>query len=572
VIEDVKNVVLAWRSRGEFIDLEVYYCLGSALLLAEAVKQGGIIHSNDAEIVLSTVRDALYITPLEENIASILKALSSLRDIAPHFFVSCLREASEYSALEEDTVNFIYNSIIEILGKHLDKLEKHVWPLLDAVMTCSKLLTYAPLRYLDELKIEELIKRITELIEKLKDHRQLHALAHAYVTGHLLDLLAIAGVAGRSLELGIDLVKKAEELIEILKHIEQEEPDVDTKKYIIESFSLLKNVKEAFKGLVKDLKGGLLTGLGLIYLLDFELEKAREKFKDATEIFHELGEIPNYLSCRRRDINCSVLGSKTINELSNVMKEYDDLWQTTVKFMEYRLRYLEKALEILVNYIVYLAIKGKREDIYSVLDDYEWLLKRDPFEYALIKLLLKYFDIDVETPSSNEVEILLSEHESDWYNSNSELIEKALRGDKKAIKELKTRVKDLLKGYKERALQSGRLRGLLEPGDIENLYKDLLGFIDKRDISDVVTLCRPGDVGARMIMILEALIKGDEELARAHGAVASISSPIRRFTKLFYDVYDAIKARDWEELKLALVKNVLLMSFYWNLLSVLLNS
>jgi hypothetical protein len=55
-------------------------------------------------------------------------------------------------------------------------------------------------------------------------------------------------------------------------------------------------------------------------------------------------------------------------------------------------------------------------------------------------------------------------------------------------------------------------------------------------------------------MILEALIKGDEELARAHGAVASISFTSRRITKLFYDVYDAIKARDWEELKLALVK------------------
>jgi len=126
---------------------------------------------------------------------------------------------------------------------------------------------------------------------------------------------------------------------------------------------------------------------------------------------------------------------------------------------------------------------------------------------------------------------------------------KAVLGDEEATRILKTsfrmrleervgeRLKELVQGSEEREA-------------VERFHRELQAFVGKRDAGTVVQLLAPQHSLASFVLMLWALSSGDEELARAHAKLMSITLKEKLPRRLFRE---AAETRG-EGFELALLK------------------
>lgn len=264
-IGEIKNVLNNPRNRGGIAFAEAYYGLGLASIVAYGVKLGQYISSDDADAVLrislSSFKDAperfilqahegslldfvqnsvqkivlLFLSLIEAFIPSrrflpILRTLEPLHNKAPHRYLQLLNYVSTV-VLDRDTARLVFEKLNDILDKHRDDVKKQAWPIVHAVFAYKNLffLYYYYYKifekfnymYFEEKEVREMVIRIAELLKELDDSN-LGIIGWADVLSWALkndDARKLMERVFLEKGLQIDLVKKAEEVLEKLNKL-----------------------------------------------------------------------------------------------------------------------------------------------------------------------------------------------------------------------------------------------------------------------------------------------------------------------------------------------------------------
>jgi hypothetical protein len=341
---------------------------------------------------------------------------------------------------------------------------------------------------------------------------------------------------------GADPAGRAEELLKRLKEMEKEEPSGQAAEWAtVRAFK-----PEGFKLLVKIHRGALTFSLAWYKMDNDDLEAARKLFTISAEIDRELEDWENYLACRSWTMRYSVLGAESLEELRGRARAFEELWKEAKKHEKLEMVYLRKESFALAEYLVFLALEDRKDEVSELLEREGWLLRLFPKIGVTTRLFLKLLGVGVGKPEAREVAT-------------------ALNNDIKAI--LRPIFLDALSGAihvdREATLQIfrkwlGEAVGKLPWGEgseerevAERFYRELLDFVDRRGISAVVQLLAPVNSLASFTLMLWALLNGDKELAKAHAKLAWMRYKSKLPRSLFREVAEA---RSEEELKLALLK------------------
>ena len=292
------------------------------------------------------------------------------------------------------------------------------------------------------------------------------------------------------------------------------------------------------------------------------------------------------MAVRSQAARCSALKAGSLGELKERAKIFASLWSEAKERERATasLMYLGKEACILAEYLVSLALEGRIDEVSKLLDEEGWLLRRFPDVGVAVRLLLEHLGVKVEKPEAREVAEALRSYI--WQDLRpafnllmglpggaldecSELKAKkkelclsavaAIRGDEDAVITLKIEVIDRLgkRACVAKLLLSGIPQEPEECEAVKRFFSELLNFIEERGAGDVVQLWAPAHSSAAFVLMLWALSSGDEELARAHAKLVSITieEKLLRRQKLFRRLFrEAAEARGGEELKLALLK------------------
>jgi hypothetical protein len=482
---------------------------------------------------------------------------------ARYYHVKLAWAASELSELGEDAVREIADAVDGALQNHGEELEGKAWPLVDAVLAYSNLLT----KHAEHLSPEEreLTRgRMCELLSKLEG--QLRVVAEA---------LALRAALERGLEPcgGGGAASRAVELLGELEGMEGKEPNGQAKEWAKE----LAFKPEKFKRAVKDVRGALAYALARYTMNIDYLEAAEKLFEIAAAIYRELENWENYLAARSRAARCSVLKAGSLEELKERAKIFGSLWSEAKEREEATatLVYLEMEAFVLAEYLVSLALEGRGDEVSKLLDEEGLHLRRFPYADAAVRLLLERLGVKVEKPKAQEIAKALRNYIGQVYRPAFNLLmglpegapdecseledEKralacllavaAVLGDGKAAGTLKTMFLELLG-----EIVGDRLKGLAQGSEeweaVERFHRELQAFVEERDTGAVVQLLAPATPLAYFTLMLWALVNGDEELARAHAKLASIIHKGKLPRRLFREAAEA----QGERFDLALLK------------------
>jgi DNA-binding transcriptional MerR regulator len=551
--EEIKDLEKTWRDRGGAYLNERLYALGLALSIAGAAGLGEDVEVWEAEAALYAAAGAVQRVSRAECAAAALEVLKPLGELAPHYHVSLALAASVLYELGGDAAREIANAVGGALQEHGEELEGKAWSLAEAVNAYYNLLT----RHAGYFSLEErelMRGRMCELLGKLEG--QLRAIAEA---------LALAAALEGGLEPcgGGEATSKAVELLEKLERVEREGPSGPAVEWArVRAFK-----PEEFKLLVKEVRGVLAHALASYTMDSGDLEAAEKLFESAAAIYRERGIWESYLVARSMVARCSTLEAGSLGELRERAKTFASLWSEAKeheKEAELPLAYLRNEADALAEYLVSLALEGRVDEVSRLLEEGGWLLRRFPHVGVATRLLLERLGVNVGKPEAWEVAAALGGSilaklrpafntlmglpvsVPSWC---SELKEDerlfcsavdAVRGDERATAFLKQR-------FRRELLQSE------DSGEHEVVGRfrdDILDFVEKRDASTLVQLWAPAYSNATFVLMLWALSNNDEELARAHAKLKSITLEEKLPRRLFRE---AAEVRG-EGFELALLK------------------
>jgi hypothetical protein len=561
--DEIENLKENWRERGSVYPDETLYALGLALSVAEAKRLGEKVEVWEAEAALYAATAAVQEASRVKCVAALLEMFKPLGELAPHYHVLLASAASGLPELDEDAAREIADAVDGALQKHGEELEGKAWPLVEAVLAYSNLLTKHA-EYFREEERKLMRRRMCELLEKLKG--QLRVIAEA---------LALLAALERDLEPcgGGGAASRAVELLEKLEGMEGEEPSGQSVEWAEE----LVFKPEKFKLAVKEVRGELAYALAMYTMDNDDLDAAEELFVSSAAIDRELKHWENYLAARSQAARCSALKAGSLEELKERAKISGSLWSEAKKREKATasLAYLGNEARILAEYLVSLALEGRMGEFSKLLDEGGLLLRRFPDVGVAVRLLLKHLGVKVEKPKAQEIAEALRNYIDQVFRPAFNLLmglpegvpdkcselkdEKhafacllavaAVRGNEKAARVLKTGFLELLG-----EIVGDRLKGLAQGSEereaVERFHRELQAFVGKRDAGAVVQLLTPQRSLASFVLMLWALSNDDEELARAHAKLASIIYKEKLLRRLFREAAEA----QGERFKLALLK------------------
>ena len=306
---------------------------------------------------------------------------------------------------------------------------------------------------------------------------------------------------------------------------------------------------EKFKRIVKHHREALTFSLALYKMGNDDLEAARKLFTVSALINRELKEQGNYLVCRSQATRCSVLGAKSLEELRGRARAFEKLWKGAKKQETLGMVYLMYETVALAEYLVFLALENRKDEVSELLERKGWLLQLFPEIGVIVKLFLELLGVEVGKPEAREVATALN---NDIMAILRPIFFDALSGAIHVDREATLHTRALFRkwlGEKAGKLPWGE--GSEERETAERFYRELLDFVDRRDASAVVQLLAPENSIASFTLMLWALVNGDKELARAHAKLGAMSYKKKLPRRLYREVAEA---RSEEELKLALLK------------------
>jgi hypothetical protein len=559
--KEIEKLEETWRDRGAYPD-EILYALGLALSIAGAAGLGEKVGVREAEAALHVAAVAVHVVSRAECVAAALEVFRPLGELAPHYHVALASFASELPVL-----GYAARKIANAVGRALQKLrekEGEAWLLVEAVNAYSSLVRMHK-KFFSSEEREQMRRRMCELLGKLEG--QLRTIAEA---------LALAAALGGGLKPcgGGEAASKAVELLEKLERMEGEEPSGPA----VEWAKVRALKPEEFKHLVKYVRGVLAYALASYMMINGDLEATEKLFESAAAIARERGIWENYLASRSLAAHCNVLKAGSLEELKERAKTFASLWSETKeheKEVNLPLAYFGNEAYILAEYLVSLALEGRTEEVSKLLEEGGLLLRRFPDVGVAVRLLLERLGVNVGKPEAQEVaEALRSDIQQVFRPAFNLLMGaraldkcgeiedvkhaltclqavKAVLGDEEAARILKTSFRMRLE---ERVGE--RLKGLAQGSEewevVERFHRELQAFVEERGVGDVVQLWAPAYSNATFVLMLWALSNNDEELARAHAKLASISISIEE--KLSRRLFrEAVEARS-EGFELALLK------------------
>ena len=557
--KELEHLEGAWRSRGGAYLDEVLYGLGLALAVAGAAELGERVEAWEAGVALYTAALAVQRVLRVECITAILDSFERLGELAPHYYFRLASEVSELTELEKEAAHKIADFLEGALEKHWGELKGRGWPLVEAAITYSNLLTKHRGHFLEEE--ERLWGRMCKLLEGLEG--QLRDIAEVYALMPALEV----GLKPCS---GADPAGRAERLLKRLEEMEKEEPSGQAAEW-----AAVRAFKPEFKLLVKEHKGLLTFTLAIYRMHNDDLEAARELFEKSAEIDRELEEWGSYLICRLLAARCGVLGARNLEELRGRARAFEDLW-SEAREHEILKMYLERKSAALAEYLVFLVLDGRVGEVSELLERVGRLLELLPSSDVTVRLLLELSGVSIRRPEAREVAAALRGHidavlrpafyalmglPGDALGECDELggrarefcraAVNAVSGDKEAVTDLKLWSLEMLSVGLADLLEREGVQDLEERRAVLRFYRELLDFVERRDARALVQLLAPVSSLARFTLMLWALVNGDEDLARAHAKLAAILYESKLPRRLFRE---AAEAQGGEELKLALLK------------------
>jgi hypothetical protein len=533
--EEIKQLEKTWCSRGDIYLSEVevlyrLYGLGLALAVAGAAELG---ESAEAEVALRTAALAVQEVLDVECVTAILNSFRRLGELAPHYYVFLVSEASALTELERRAVREMADFLEGALEKHWGELKGRGWPLVEAVTAYSNLLTKHRAHFLGEE--ERLRVRMCKLLEGLEG--QLRDIAEVYALTPALS----QGLKPCS---STDLAGRAEELLKRLEEMEKEEPS----RQAAEWAALQEFKPEEFKLLAKGLRGLLTFTLAIYKMKNDDLEAAKKLFERSKEISEELKGWEDYLACRSLAVRCSVLGAGSLEELRERARAFEDLWSKAKEHERPARGYFVNESAALAGYLVFLALERRVGEVSELLKRERRLLSYLPDLGVTVRLLLERLGVRVGKPEAREVATALR---NDIPTALRPIFFAALSGAIRGGREAATILQVFREGLGEVVGGLSWGEGSEEREVVERFYRELLDFVDRRGVSAAVQLWAPANSRASFTLMLWALLNGDEELARAQAKLAAILfNEIKLLRRLFREAAEA----QGERLELALLK------------------
>jgi len=528
VKETAEELMKRWRKRG-FNDHGTFYALGLAALAAE-----GEVDEETADLLLRVASVAVQRVVFPAAVLPILAALRSLGEKAPHRYVSLLATALELEALDQETVEYIY----DVLHQLRDRLEtEHTWPLVNAVIAYSNLLRKHSAHIKDRWKdaVADMCRLYGEVRKRenttapesgLSAQRLFNTIAKVYVLAAALRGGGLAPLVQRLCGF-VDLVKETETVWSMLEEVAADPEELRKIMGNAEWVTTHSPTGDAERA-IEDLRAQLTYVLAHYKLnhafnergeLDEKkLEEAAEGFEKVAEIRRKLKHWENYLTARGWALRARVLAAKSWKELLERAEGFRELWREAEEYSQPTARYLETAASILSEYLVYLAASGNKEEAVKLLKERQWLLDYDPRVFVATLLMLRLLVVDVFKPerASRPASLILTgslqkDKASEECNRAEVRVDAVVTtaSDQEAVKRLKSEI--------ERKAHS-----LLDVADIKTLVEILTSISS----------------AAQLVLMLLAAVEGGIIAVKLHGLLGSVTYGGTVLQPLFRAAYE----------------------------------
>jgi energy-coupling factor transporter ATP-binding protein EcfA2 len=528
VKETAKELMKRWRKRG-FNDHETFYALGLAALAAE-----GEVDEETTDLLLRVASAAVRRVVFPAAVLPILAALRSLGEKAPHRYVSLLATALELEALDQETVEYIY----DVLQQLRDRLEtEHTWPLVNAVIAYSNLLRKHSAHIKDRWKdaVADMCRLYGEVRRRdnttapesgLSAQRLFNAIAKVYVLAAALRGGRLAPLVQRLCGF-VDLVKETETVWSVLEEVAAH-PEELRKIMGNAEWATTHSPTGGAERAIEDLRAQLTYVLAHYKLnhafnergeLDEKkLEEAAEEFERAAEIRRKLRHWENYLTARGWALRARVLAAKSWKELLERAEGFRELWREAEEYSQPTARYLETAALILGEYLVYLAASGNKEEAVKLLKERQWLLDYDPRVFVATLLMLRLLVVDVFKPERVS-------------RPASSILTGRLQKDKVSEEcgQAEVRVDAVVATASDQEV----VRGL--KSEIERKAHSLLEVADIKTLVEILTSISSA---AQLVLMLLAAVEGGIIAVKLHGLLGSVTYGGTVLQPLFRAVYE----------------------------------
>jgi hypothetical protein len=470
--EEIKKLKKIWYDRDSFYPDETLYALGLALAVVEAKKYNKEVKVWEAEAALFAAAVAVQQVLMPERVSTALEVFKPLSELAPHYYLMLAGAAFKLKGLSKRTIretleiiDKIVDMIIveeETLCIHKIKLNEEKLILLEAIDVYSSLLTMY-IGYCIE-SLEQIRDKMCKILKRLDG--QLLILAETLV------LLPVLEKGLQPCE-DVEAARKAWELLKKLEKLEMEKPSQQAAEWS----KLHTLIPNGFKHVVRVLRGQLVSALAHYMKNNDDLDEAEKLFENAAAIAKEYDIWMKVLVNRSLAARCSVLKAGSLNELRKNAKVFDIIWNEAEKHEILIAGYLESEAYILAEYLIYLALEGKVNEIFELLKKKGWILKFFPLIEITVKLFLKYLGVNIKKIEEHRFPIVTLE--------------------------------------------------------------ELFVFVEKQDVNTVPQFLVPRNSLESFILMLWALINGDKELARDCARLAAVLSRRKLHSRLFHEAAEA---------------------------------
>ncbi|WP_052292151.1 hypothetical protein [Saccharolobus islandicus] len=551
IAKEINMIYSKAEGRGNISVAEEIYGLGLVSILANRKD----IDAKVAEKALKITSSAIDQAVSPKAIGSVLHVSKPLRDEAPLVYLRLLSNASEIRNLDSCTVKNILEDLSNVLVNYGEKVRAHRWPLALAVRVYASLLSnhlpslvFKHFQYFRNNEVEEIVARITDLLNELDD-TPLGKVAWAYALTPALEQSHVRRLMESNAK--VDVVRKAGELLNEFGNVEEFTRDEDFTAYA--KSGLFKFSEEEAEREIRRVASHLKHELAKYKLAKDELDDAERLFKEAVKDYKEIDELEDYLTNRNFVLRVGAIKGTLVGK--SLAGEYGKLFNEALSNLRLTALYLGKTSAILGNYLVSLALTNDAEKVVGLLESHRWILDADKKFSVTTRLMLRAllgpdkFDVnpgELIEVFSNQIEnafLPALKVAFDLLNQDQGLDEcerLPKDGEKVAcIASVFAVVGDELATCCLRRTIIYRLKGLIRKGLINaNHINDFERLVNKLDGKSLVTLFAARFSLAYLALLLHALINGNSDLAKAIALKLSLTYPSEKIlTRLFLEAY-----------------------------------
>ena len=595
-VNEIKRILDIARERGDIYFIEIAYALGLVSIIARARQLGKAVDPSDADAVLYIASLAMQFVKSPTLITPILVTLLPLRDKAPHRYIDLLASTSSMEGLNSDVVKYILNELNDVLEYHDDRIKKHAWSLVHAIRAYTYLfVTYRKYFTTDEIK--RVVNKVINLLNELgKSGSNLGVIAWAYA----LTLALMDETVRMSIEdvIGINVVNKAGEVLEELSKLRKKVKELmkDEEFMSFAESMYIRTDEEKVKETILDIALTLKQALAHRRFYNDELDEAAKLFNEVAKERWKNNDFKSYeyylynlnWALRAKAIKGSLVGGKLVSEFKWLYKETSSVrrYKSGITPVGWA-HHLSITSNILGGYLVSLALANDDKAISELLRD----LPSDTDKGVLVptKLTLNAL-LNPRGRLSGELEGRLSVNPEElietlnYYGVGPEFlpalmvafgiakpedvsrmcmsindstkggicmyaISVAINNDA-AVVQLRERLIDTFRGLLFEKL--GLLKELGVDADV--LFNEFRGLVDGLDGKSLAQLLAPGNSMAQFVLMLHALVNGNEKLAKAHALMETVNVGGKLPTRLYLEAYRTCCNLSSEEFRRAIAK------------------